>query len=168
MTPPASSQHKRPLRVLLIEDDEATRVLYRAYLEEAHYEVADVTDGESGALKLTEFRPDIVITDIFLPEKDGLEVILEARQTNPEIKVIAVSGGTGRVEGDDPSADSPPVEFDADHPTDGRVHALRDEVVELLVEPGDVREDPGDQALSADLRSSSFVSCSQGNSSRPK
>lgn len=101
MNSPASSQHKRPVRVLLIEDDEATRVLYRAYLEEAHYEVADVTDGESGALKLTEFRPDIVITDIFLPEKDGLEVILEARKTNTKIKVIAVSGGTGRVEGDD-------------------------------------------------------------------
>ena len=101
MNSPASSQHKRPVRVLLIEDDEATRVLYRAYLEGANYEVADVTDGESGALKLTEFRPDIVITDIFLPEKDGLEVILEARKTNTEIKVIAISGGTGRVEGDD-------------------------------------------------------------------
>jgi len=97
----ASNQHKRPVRVLLIEDDEATRILYRAYLEEAQYEVTDVTDGESGALKLTEFRPDIVITDIFLPEKDGLEVILEARKTNSEIKVIAISGGTGRVEGDD-------------------------------------------------------------------
>ena len=47
--------------------------------------------------KIVEFRPDILITDIIMPDKDGIEIIIEAKKTLPDIKLIAISGG-GRID----------------------------------------------------------------------
>ena len=66
-------------------------------LENDGYEVIDAPDGKIG-IKLHRKNPiDLVITDIIMPEKDGIEVIRELRRDLPDVKIIAISGG-GRIE----------------------------------------------------------------------
>jgi len=97
----AQANFIRPTRVLLIEDDNASRAIYSAYLQSGLYEVLEAPDGEVAIRMLPTFRPDIVITDIFLPVKDGLEVIMEIKRACHHCKIIAISGGTARVGGED-------------------------------------------------------------------
>ncbi len=80
-------------RIIVADDDEQTRTLLRMILEEAGYEVETARDG-CEAVKLYRENPaDLLITDIVMPEKDGVEPITELRRDFPEIKVIATSGG---------------------------------------------------------------------------
>ena len=79
--------------ILIIEDEESIRLLLRSALEAAGYEVTEATNGRQG-LELYRHRPtDLVITDILMPDQDGLETILELRRLAPEAKIIAISGG---------------------------------------------------------------------------
>jgi len=86
--------------VLVIEDNEDLRDVMRLMLERAGYSVALASDGEAG-LRAQRARPaDIVITDIFMPNQDGLETIAELRRDFPAAKVLAMSGGGTRVKGE--------------------------------------------------------------------
>jgi DNA-binding response OmpR family regulator len=79
--------------ILLVEDDESLRSLLRISLEKMGYTVTEARDGKE-ALKLYKDAPvDLVLTDIMMPEKEGLEIIRELRRGNPELKIIAMSGG---------------------------------------------------------------------------
>jgi CheY-like chemotaxis protein len=86
-------------RILVIEDEESQRVMLRRLLERTGYEVEDAPDGKEGVLLYCQRPFDLVITDIFMPEKDGLEVIQELTQNYPDARIIAISGGgrTGRL-----------------------------------------------------------------------
>jgi two-component system, chemotaxis family, chemotaxis protein CheY len=65
----------------------------RTYFERAGYQVAEAGDGRAG-LRLHATEPaDVIITDIFMPDFDGIETIRELRRVAPGAKVIAVSGG---------------------------------------------------------------------------
>jgi len=65
--------------------------------EREGYEVVDAPDGKV-AMRLHQEEPaDLVITDLIMPEKEGIETIMELRQTSPDVKIIAISGG-GRIE----------------------------------------------------------------------
>lgn len=80
-------------RILLIEDDPFQRELYKIVLEQAGYEVLEAPDGKAG-LQLFEQQPcGLVITDIFMPEQEGLETISELRKEFLAVKIIAISGG---------------------------------------------------------------------------
>jgi len=79
--------------VLIIDDDADLRLLYKEILEQAGYEVMDAADGAAGISLYRTHRPDVVITDIVMPEKEGLETIKELGQDFPGVKIIAVSGG---------------------------------------------------------------------------
>ena len=80
-------------RVLVVDDDESfRRVLCRA-LQLAGYEVAAAADG-AAALKAYEEQPaELVITDLIMPEKEGLELIMDLRRIQPPPSIIAISGG---------------------------------------------------------------------------
>ena len=81
------------IRILVIDDDIKIREMLKQYLERAEYEVLIAPDGKA-ALKLHSANPvDLIITDIVMPEKDGLETIMELRRRFPAVKVIAISGG---------------------------------------------------------------------------
>ena len=84
-------------RILLIEDDDKFRILVRKMLERAGYnDIAEAANGKIG-LKLFRQNPfDLVITDIIMPDKDGIEMITELTRDYPRIKIIAMSGG-GRI-----------------------------------------------------------------------
>lgn len=79
--------------VLVIDDNPDVRDLLSEALEVAGYQVEVASDGGAGLRRLAERRFDLVITDIFMPEKDGIETILEMRRDYPGVKIIAMSGG---------------------------------------------------------------------------
>ena len=83
-------------RILIIEDDAQIRKMLRRVLEDAGYEVEEAPDGLEG-IELYRKKPaDLVITDIVMPEKEGLETIIELRREFQDVKIIAISGG-GRI-----------------------------------------------------------------------
>ncbi len=80
-------------RILIIEDEESIRKLFRTILEREGYEVDIAADGEIG-LRMQRANPaDLIITDMFMPEKEGIETIMDLKRENPGIKIIAISGG---------------------------------------------------------------------------
>jgi DNA-binding response OmpR family regulator len=80
----------------VIEDDDSVRKLIRRILEGAGYTVLEAPDGVQGVQVYRGQRPDLVLTDIFMPGKEGLETILELGLLDPEVRIIAVSGGGNR------------------------------------------------------------------------
>ena len=79
-------------RILVIEDDDSFRKLLIHYLEVAGYEVVDAPDGDIGTMLYRENPTDLIITDIFMPEKEGIETIIELKRDFPDVKIIAISG----------------------------------------------------------------------------
>ena len=81
------------MRVLLIEDDAAVRRIVRKMLERGRHEVTEAENGRVGLERLSDSAFDLVITDIVMPEMDGIETLIELRKLYPALKVIAMSGG---------------------------------------------------------------------------
>lgn len=80
-------------KLLIVDDqDEVRRYLQRA-AESLGYEVRTAPNGKSGIDSCNEWNPDAVLTDIFMPERDGLETIREIRRSRPGIRILAMSGG---------------------------------------------------------------------------
>ena len=81
--------------ILIIDDEEIIRVLLRFALEAAGYEVTEAANGRQG-LELYRNRPaDLIITDIVMPEMNGLDMVLELTREFLHAKVIAISGAGG-------------------------------------------------------------------------
>ena len=79
-------------RILIIEDNEQIRTMLSMMLEKAGYEVDQAPEGLTGVERFRLHKPDLVITDIVMPEKEGLETIMELRQIDPDTRIIAISG----------------------------------------------------------------------------
>ncbi|MDA0747084.1 MAG: response regulator [bacterium] len=79
-------------RILVIDDDYEIRLALRKLLELSGYEVIEAANGHDGARLYSRNPVDLIITDIFMPDKDGVEVLLELRTDYPDIKVIVISG----------------------------------------------------------------------------
>ncbi len=82
--------------ILVIDDDEQVRDVVCQMLKGAGYEVAQASDGKIGVNLYKNVPADLVITDILMPNEDGLEAITELKKDFPDVKIIAMSGG-GRV-----------------------------------------------------------------------
>src|SRR5665213_3241891 len=80
-------------KVLVIDDDHLVRRTISRILQTGGYRVALAEDGAKGVAKFRSERPDLVITDIIMPEKEGIETIIELLRDNPQARIIAVSGG---------------------------------------------------------------------------
>jgi len=78
--------------ILVIDDQEPIRVLLRQVLEGAGYEVLEASNGRRGLEVYRERSADLIITDIVMPEMDGLELLLELTRSFLNVKVIAMSG----------------------------------------------------------------------------
>jgi CheY-like chemotaxis protein len=78
--------------ILVIDDREDLRETIRLVLETRDHKVIEATNGREGLKAFAEFAPDVVITDVIMPETDGIEFIRELRKRNPAAKVIAVTG----------------------------------------------------------------------------
>ncbi|MCX6581188.1 MAG: response regulator [Candidatus Aminicenantes bacterium] len=80
-------------RILVIDDDWQMREMMHQALERAGYEVAEAANGKIGLNIQREDPVDLVITDLIMPEKEGIETIRELRRDFPDMKIIAISGG---------------------------------------------------------------------------
>ena len=82
-------------QILVIDDNDKFRELMRECLESEGYEVLVASDGKIGVELYREKHPDLVITDVIMPEKDGAEVIFDLQKEFPGIKMIVMTGGGG-------------------------------------------------------------------------
>ncbi len=88
------------MRVLLVEDDDVLREVLRQTLKLEDFNVSCAPNGNE-AIKLARIHHfDLVITDLVMPEKEGIETIRELRELDPEIKILAMSGGQGNTSRD--------------------------------------------------------------------
>jgi DNA-binding response OmpR family regulator len=78
--------------ILVIEDDEQVRVVIRKMIEREGHNVLEAADGVEGVRIFRENRIDLTITDIPMPEKDGILTILELKKLSSSVKIIAISG----------------------------------------------------------------------------
>jgi len=82
--------------VLVVDDDFQVLAMLKRTLEKTGYEVLTAANGKEAMKCIHQEPPDLVITDLIMPEKEGIETIIEIRKDFPEIKIIAISGG-GRI-----------------------------------------------------------------------
>jgi DNA-binding response OmpR family regulator len=87
-------------RILVIDDDHAVRLTIQVFLERAGHEVICASDGEQGLRAFTSAAPQLIITDIIMPNKEGIETIMQIRERDAAIPIIAMSGG-GRAGNED-------------------------------------------------------------------
>ncbi len=80
-------------KILVIDDDNDFRSMLCDLLKRSAYTVIESTDGKEGLNMNKIEKPDLIITDIVMPNKDGIEIIISLHKEYPEIKIIAVSGG---------------------------------------------------------------------------
>lgn len=85
------SQHAKT--VLVVDDDVVIRSYVKLILEAEGYVVLEAEDGKAALERLEAARPDLLVVDIFMPEKDGIEIIVEAREQGLTIPILAMSGG---------------------------------------------------------------------------
>jgi len=87
-------------RILIIDDDAQLRATLREVLEREGYEVVEAPNGREGLERYQEAPTEVMITDILMPEQEGLETIMILRRVDPQAKIIAISGGgqTGRMD----------------------------------------------------------------------
>lgn len=88
----AAPAEPRPL-VLVIDDDRQVRDFVRAVLTANGYEVAEAGDGDPGLALARRRPPAVVLCDMFMPEREGLETIVELRKLAPRTRIVAMSGG---------------------------------------------------------------------------
>jgi DNA-binding response OmpR family regulator len=80
-------------RILIIDDEDQPRRMLQQVLIRAGYEVVEARDGNQGLQLFRASPTDLIITDILMPEKEGLETIIDLRREFPAVKIIAISGG---------------------------------------------------------------------------
>src|SRR5437763_15247784 len=86
--------------VLVIDDNPQLRLLARKALEAEGHQVREAGDGDEGLRAYQEAPADVVLCDIFMPGRDGLEVIQRLRHRSPGARVVAMSGGSHLFSGD--------------------------------------------------------------------
>jgi two-component system response regulator (stage 0 sporulation protein F) len=84
------------MRILVIDDDDRVRGLLRVLLEGDGHQVEEAVDGKAGLRALRDRSADVVLSDLFMPDVDGLEVIRELRRNFPRVGTIVLSGGGSR------------------------------------------------------------------------
>jgi CheY-like chemotaxis protein len=80
-------------KILVIDDDALIRNMVSSSLMKAGHEVECAENGVDGLRKAQENPPELVITDMLMPDMEGIETIMEMRSKNPNIGIIAMSGG---------------------------------------------------------------------------
>jgi len=84
-------------QILIIDDEATIRDLLVKILEREGYKTITAADGKEGIRIFRENPADLIITDLIMPEKEGIETIMELRRDFRDVKVIAMSGG-GKIE----------------------------------------------------------------------
>jgi CheY-like chemotaxis protein len=79
--------------ILLVEDDTDLREMLKVSLQRKRYTILEAGNGKDAIIHFKPNITDLVVTDLIMPEEDGLKVIMKLREIKPSIKIIAISGG---------------------------------------------------------------------------
>ena len=90
-----SQQRGGIVSILVVDDDASVRRVIRRMLESAGYAVREAPNGKAAMLEFKQRPADLLITDIFMPEQEGMETIGAMRREHPELRIIAISGVAG-------------------------------------------------------------------------
>jgi DNA-binding response OmpR family regulator len=82
-------------KILIIDDDEKMLHVVRLALVGAGYDVRTARNGREGERLLAEFAADLILTDLVMPDKEGIEFIIDRRRVDPQQRIIAMSGAGG-------------------------------------------------------------------------
>jgi DNA-binding response OmpR family regulator len=93
---PAASDAASSHMVCVIDDDDRVRDTICKILRRAGFTVADANDGDVGIEIVARTQPSVVVTDIVMPNREGIETICELKKRFPAIRILAISGG-GRI-----------------------------------------------------------------------
>ncbi len=80
-------------KILLVDDEERVRSTLKEVLESDGYEVQEVSNGKEALESFARSAPDLILTDIVMPDTEGIELIMRIRKSDPNVKIIAMSGG---------------------------------------------------------------------------
>lgn len=80
--------------MLIVDDDPSVRHVIRALLRRRGFDTAEAADGAQGLKMIQRYEPHVVLLDMLMPEKDGIETLREIRSMDPLMPVIAMSGGS--------------------------------------------------------------------------
>ncbi len=80
------------MKILLVEDIRTERAILKHWLEELDCEVIEASNGNEGLDLYQDHLPDLVVTDIIMPQKDGVQMLIELQREFPEAKIFAISG----------------------------------------------------------------------------
>ncbi len=83
--------------ILVIDDESQIRTMLKQMLENEGHTVKIASDGKKAMEIVSKNSFDLVITDLIMPDKEGLETIIELKNNSPDVKIIAISGG-GRID----------------------------------------------------------------------
>ena len=86
--------------LLIVDDDDPFRKMLRLTLQQLGHLVAEARDGDEALLLHQKVAFDMILTDLIMPNKEGIETIISLRRQRPEVKIIAMSGG-GRLNAKD-------------------------------------------------------------------
>ncbi len=81
------------IKILVIDDERMMRTTITRILQRAHYDIVTANDGADGLARFRREHPDLVITDIIMPEREGIETIRQMLRERPGTKILAMSGG---------------------------------------------------------------------------
>jgi YesN/AraC family two-component response regulator len=93
MTTNSPDQAIQAIKILIIDDDAVIRAALGGLLKSKNYNVTEAKNGNMGISVFRQEKPDVVITDILMPDKEGLETISDIRARDSAVRIIAMSGG---------------------------------------------------------------------------
>jgi DNA-binding response OmpR family regulator len=80
-------------KILIVEDDDEVRDVLKTLLRDEGHQVSEASDGNAAMEEFLRDPADLVVLDIVMPDKEGLETIIDLRRTHPNVKIFAMSGG---------------------------------------------------------------------------
>lgn len=92
--------------ILVIDDDPSIRSTLRKVLEREGHSIREAPDGQAGIDEVDREAPELVIVDLIMPEKEGIETILELRERYPGLTILAMSGGGASIDASGPLSDA--------------------------------------------------------------
>ena len=98
---PNGANGMNPLSILVADDDDSIRLLVQRLLKDAGHAVITVGSAREACDAMTRQPFDLVVTDILMPDGDGIDLITEVKKAQPQARVLAMSGGGRYVEGSD-------------------------------------------------------------------
>ncbi|NVO00561.1 MAG: response regulator [Geobacteraceae bacterium] len=86
------------MKILVIDDDIQCNEMLCMILKFSGHHALAAFDGDEGIKLFVREHPDLVITDLYMPEKEGIETIIEIRKLDQKVKILAISGGSPRLD----------------------------------------------------------------------